>query len=387
MNDWYTYLILFLVGLLVTILTTPLAKRIAWKVNAVDYPSAWRINKQATPRVGGIAIFLGLAGALITQYVGTVYFDWPVVFIPHPSMVIEYRMLAVSVLVMFMVGFLDDVFSLKPLVKFAGQTVAAIIAVASGLVIYEIVDPFGSEAALNIGWIAYPITVLYLVAFANIVNLIDGLDGLAAGISGIVSLSLFVIAIMFGRPDAAALSIALAGCCLGFLRYNFHPASIFMGDCGSNTLGFLLGIVSLLNVSRTAALTTILVPLIFAGVPIIDTFAAIVRRKRGHMSIAQRDKGHIQHRLMQRGYDQRKAAMFVYAWSAFLSIGAILITQVDVIARIVIFIILLLASFLFVHKLHLFEPVLRHHYNKDTQTDEILPADSPVFKEEESAEK
>ena len=374
MASWIPYLMLFAVGLVVTMATTPLAKRLALHLNAIDYPDARRINTVPIPRMGGLAIFCGLIAALITQYIGTVYFGWPVVLVPHYSLAINYHLLALSVLVIFLTGLVDDVRSLTPLQKLAGQLVAACLAAASGLLIGNIVNPFG-PGELDLGWIAYPITVVYLVAFANVINLIDGLDGLAAGITAIASLSLFVFALLAGRVDAAALAIALAGCCIGFLRFNFHPASIFMGDSGALTLGFLLGVIALLGVRRTAALTTLIVPLIVAGVPIIDTFAAIVRRKRGHTGIAQADKGHIQHRLIKQGFDQRQAALFIYGWCILLSVGAFAITQVERAPRIVIFVVLVAISVVFIKRLHLFEPVLRHHYNPKTHTDELIPTD------------
>ncbi len=383
MTTWLPFLMLFLIGLVVTVLTTPLARRLAWRLNAVDYPGARRINSVPVPRMGGLAIFCGLIAALVAQYVGTTYFGWPVVFIPHPTMEINYPLLGVAVLVVFLTGLADDLKSLKPLQKLAGQVVAACIAAAAGLLIGNIVNPFG-HGELSLGWLAYPITVVYLVAFANIINLIDGLDGLAAGITAIASASLFVLTLMSGRLDAAALAIALSGCCVGFLRYNFNPASIFMGDSGALTIGFLLGIVALLGVTRTAALTTLIVPLIVAGVPIIDTFAAIVRRKRGHTSIGQADKGHIQHRLIDQGFDQRQAVLLIYAWSILLSAGAFAITQVTVGPRIAIFVVLVVVSVGFVIKLHLFEPVLRHYYNPQTHVDAVLPADDPVFEAEDA---
>ena len=227
---------------------------------------------------------------------------------------------------------------------------------------------------------------MYLVAFANIINLIVGLDGLATGISAIAAFAMFGFAALSGRGDAAALSIALFGSTLAFLRFNFHPASIFLGDAGSLLLGFALGTISLLSVSRTAALTSLLIPLIVAGVPILDTLSAIVRRKRAHVSIGQADKGHIHHRLIQEGYDQRQAVLLIYAWCILLALGATVINQVPVEARIFIFILLLVCSAAFAMRLHLFEPVLRHHYNPKTHTDELVTPDDPAFQEEEEAE-
>ena len=379
------YISVALAAFLVTYLATPLAKRIAIRLDAVDYPGTRRINTRPIPRMGGIAIFLGLATALVVQYVGTKQLGWPPALVSHPSMTINYGVLALSVAIMFATGALDDVYQLKPKVKLAGQLLAAVVAVAGGLVISQIVDPLDSGAKLQLGFWGYPVTVFYLVAFSNIINLIDGLDGLATGISAIAALSMFNYALLFGRVDAAALSISLAAGCLAFLRYNFNPASIFLGDSGALMLGFLLGVVSLLNVSRTAALTSMLVPLIVAGVPIIDTFSAIVRRTRAHVSMDVADKGHIHHRLMKEGYNQRQAVLLIYGWCILLAVGASVITQVAVGARIVIFLVLGLLSLAVAKHLHLFEPVLRHHYNETTKEDEIITPDDPAFEEEARA--
>ena len=380
-----THIYVALTAFAVTFVTVPLAKRIAIKLDAVDYPSARRINKRPVPRMGGIAIFLGLAAALAVQYVGTTCFGWPPVLISHPSMNINYGVLALGVAVVFATGAVDDVVQLTPKAKLAGQILGAVIAVASGLSISHVVNPFASGGEINLGWVAYPLTVFYLVAFSNIINLIDGLDGLATGISAIAAFSMYNYALLFGRVDAAALSITLVAACLAFLRYNFHPAKIFLGDSGALMLGFLLGVISLLNVSRTAALTSLLVPLIVAGVPIIDTFSAIVRRRRAHVGMDVADKGHIHHRLIQEGYNQRQAVVLIYCWCILLAVGATVITQVSVAARVVIFLLLGLLSFAVAVHLHLFEPVLRHHYNPKTRRDEIVTPDDPAFAEEERA--
>lgn len=376
--NWLECGTLFLVALIATATLVPVAKKLAVRLDAIDYPSARRVNTRPTPRLGGVAIFLGLTVCLAVLLSGMLFWGWPNPFVSHPSLSINYPGVAIGVAAMFAVGVVDDVKGLNPKPKLAGQVIAACIVAGSGLLLSSIYNPF-EGGFIEFGWLSYPLTVFYLVAFANIINLIDGLDGLAAGITAIASISLFVLTLMSGRLDAAALAVALAGCCVGFLRFNFNPASIFMGDSGALTLGFLLGVVALLGVTRTAALTTLIVPLIVAGVPIIDTFAAIIRRRRGHTSIGQADKGHIQHRLISQGFNQRQAVLLIYAWSILLSIGAFAITQVTLGPRIAIFVVLVVVSVAFVVKLHLFEPVLRHYYNPETHVDAILPADDPVF--------
>ena len=352
--SYIPYLCVAAAAFITTFLTVPLVKRLAIKLDAVDYPSKRRINTKPIPRLGGTAVFLGLVVACTVQILGTWYLGWP------------------------------PVFQLTPKQKLAGQVLAALIACMGGLRIGVIVNPF-APGEIMLGWLAYPITVVYLVAFTNIINLIDGLDGLATGICGIASFTMFSVAVLSGRIDAAALSIALFGSCLAFLRYNFNPASIFLGDSGSLLLGFALGSISLLNVSRTAALTSLIIPLIVAGVPIIDTFSAIVRRKRAHISIGQADKGHIHHRLIQEGYNQKQAVLLIYAWCIMLSAGAAAINQVEVPMRVLIFTVLAIGSAAFAKHLHLFEPVLRHHYNKRTHEDELVTPDDPAFKQEEQA--
>lgn len=381
--DWIPFSSLFAAALLTSLAATPLARRIAVKLGAIDKPTGRRVNKVPVPRMGGIAIFCGIAAAFAVQYVGTMFLGWPVVLVPSPKLRVNYWMLVLAFCVIFTTGLLDDKFSLKPAQKLAGQVLAAVIAVAGGLVIGDISSPLGPEF-ISLGWLAYPVTVTYLVAYVNIINLIDGLDGLAAGISAIASFTMFVLSVMAGRLDAAALSIAVTGSSLGFLRYNFHPASIFMGDSGSLTLGFALGCSSLLSVTRFAGLTTIIVPLVIAAVPILDTLSAIVRRTRAHVSIGQADRGHIHHRLMDEGFDQRQAVLVMYAWTLMLCLGSVVMTQVGTWPRVGIFCALAAASFLFAHKLHLFEPVLLHHYNPRTGKDELIsPADDAFEAEAE----
>ena len=383
-NPTEHYPLLFLVALLATLLATPLAKCIAQHLGAIDKPDERRINKVPIPRMGGIGIALGLVAAVAVQVAGTKLLGWPTVFVPHMQLQgVDYKLLTVAVVIVFLTGAIDDVRNLKPRQKLLGQILAACVAAASGLVIGNVANPFTAEL-IPIGWLAYPITVVYLVAFTNVINLIDGLDGLAAGITAISCAAMFYLSYEAHQIDAAVLACILAGCCLGFLRYNFNPASIFMGDCGSNMLGFLLGVIALLGVNRVAAATTLIVPLVIAGVPIIDTFAAIVRRRRGHTAISQADTGHIQHRLIKQGFDQMQAALMIYGWSILLAAGAIIMTKVALPLRFVVFILLVSVSAVFIRKLHLFKPVLLHRYNPKTHTDEIVSAEQV---EEESASK
>lgn len=380
MEWWESYLYLFVVALVVALIATPFARKLAFKLDAVDYPGKRRINKKPIPRMGGVAIFVALAIAAAVQYWGTTQLGWrPVV--NSLGYGLNYPILMTGFVIIFATGVIDDVNGLTPGGKLAGQLVAAIFAAVAGLVIGNVVNPV-DNSALVMGWLSYPITVLYLVAYVNVINLIDGLDGLATGISCIAGFTMFILSIMAGRLDAAALSIALAGATLGFLRYNFHPASIFLGDSGSLLLGYSLGVISLLTVRRIAGLTTMIVPIVVAGIPIMDTFSAIIRRKRAHVSVSTADRGHIHHRLIDEGFDQKQAVVLIYGWTAMLCGGSIIMTQVELVPRIAIFVMLVAASFMYAARLHLFRPVLLHHYNPDTGEDELVSPGNPAFEEE-----
>ena len=379
---WVPYVAVFASALVTAVVVTPLAGKIAWKLDAVDYPSARRINKKPIPRMGGIAVFAGIVVAFLVQFLGTVYLGWSTVLQPSSHLEgIDYRYLIAGFALIFATGLVDDKYHLRPLQKLVGQVLAASVAVAGGLVIGEIVNPF-AYTLIDLGWAAYPITVVYLVAYVNIFNLIDGLDGLASGIAAIAGFTMFVLALLQYRPDAATLAIALVGAALGFLRCNFHPATIFLGDSGSLLIGFALGTVSLLSVTRIAGFTTIIVPLVIAGMPIVDTFSAIIRRRRAGISIGHADRGHIHHRLLDDGFDQRQAVLMMYAWTGALCVGTLAMTQVNVLPRVIIFVFLVVGSAAIAFKLHLFEPVLLHHYNKKTGQDELVTPEDPAFEKE-----
>ena len=378
---WLPFLAVFAASFLVTLATTPLARRIAWRLRAVDYPAARRVNKRPVPRMGGIAIVCGLVAGELVQALGVAFLGWPRVFVPVARQTVNYWLLFLSFLVIFLTGLVDDKFTLTPRQKLLGQVVASVVAVASGLVIDEIVNPL-QNSVIHLGLAAMPITVVFLVAYTNIFNLIDGLDGLASGIACIAGLTMWIVSTISGRLDAAVLAIMISGTTLAFLRYNFHSASIILGDSGALLIGFALGTVSLLSVSRVSGLTAIIIPLVVAGIPIIDTFSAIVRRGRAHVSIGHADKGHIHHRLMSVGLGQRQTALVIYAWTAALCVGSVVMTQVEVFPRICIFVALVVASGAFASRLRLFRPVLLHHRDSKTGEDELVTPQDPAFEQE-----
>lgn len=364
--NWLEYAVLFLVAGVVTIALVPVAKRLAIRFDAIDYPSARRVNMLPVPRLGGVAIFGGIVAALVCLMIGMQFFGWSNPFMPHDGIEVNYVGVLIGIAFMFTVGVVDDVVDLSPKVKMAGQVVAACIVAASGLLLSDIHNPIG-EGYVEFGWVSYPLTVFYLVAFANVINLIDGLDGLAAGITAISATTILVFAVVTHRPDAAMISVLLLGACIGFLKDNFYPASIFMGDSGALLLGFALGIISLFAVARSALFVSLLVPILAAGVPILDTFFAIVRRKREHRPIDEADKGHIHHRLMKAGLSQRTTVLIMWAWTAMLALCGMVITVADNLVRIPIFIVAAGVTVYAIVKLRLLGDSLSHHFNPCTK--------------------
>lgn len=360
--DWLEYGVLFAVAAVVTIALTPLARKLAIKLDAIDYPSARRVNMLPIPRMGGVAIFGGILAALSVAGFGVYAFGWVDPFIDYNGIEVNYWGVLLGTVLIFLVGAVDDVVDLNPKAKMLGQIVAACVVAGSGLLFSSIHNPFG-EGYIEFGWVAYPLTVFYLVAFANVINLIDGLDGLAAGITGISAITILLFAVLTGRFDAALFSVILVGVCAGFLKSNFFPASIFMGDSGALLLGFSLGVISLFAVARSALFVSLLVPILAAGVPILDTFFAIVRRKREHRPIDEADKGHIHHRLMRAGFSQRATVLIMWAWTALLAACGVIITWADNLVRIPIFLIACAVTAYAIVKLRLLGDALSHHFN------------------------
>lgn len=360
--DWLEYGVLFAVAAVVTIALTPLARKLAIKLDAIDYPSARRVNMLPIPRMGGVAIFGGILAALAVAGFGVYAFGWVDPFIDYNGIEVNYWGVLLGTVLIFLVGAVDDVVDLNPKAKMLGQIVAACVVAGSGLLFSGIHNPIG-EGYIEFGWVAYPLTVFYLVAFANVINLIDGLDGLAAGITGISAITILLFAVLTGRFDAALFSVILVGVCAGFLKSNFFPASIFMGDSGALLLGFSLGVISLFAVARSALFVSLLVPILAAGVPILDTFFAIVRRKREHRPIDEADKGHIHHRLMRAGFSQRATVLIMWAWTALLAACGVIITWADNLVRIPIFLIACAVTAYAIVRLRLLGDALSHHFN------------------------
>ncbi len=310
------------VALLLSLITTPIVKSLAQKWGAVDVPKDnRRMHDHPIPRMGGLAIFFG--------FVLSVILFLP--FLGEEGLDPQVRGMLLGAVVIVVLGIFDDIYALPALPKLIVQIVAAIIAVASGNLIEVISNPniFSADPYWELGWLSYPVTVIWIVAVTNAVNLIDGLDGLACGVSTISSMTMLVIALAMAEPQVAILMAALAGGCLGFLPYNLNPAKIFMGDTGSTFLGFVLGVVSIQGLFKYYMLISFVVPFLMLGLPIFDTCFAFIRRIAHGQSPMHADRSHIHHRLIDMGLSQKQAVAVLYVISAILGLSAVVLTTLS----------------------------------------------------------
>jgi len=314
---------------------TPFVIHWAEKVKAIDVPKdTRRVHKKPTPLLGGLSIYFAcLIGILL--------------YVPLNQKIIG--VLAGATLIVIC-GYFDDIKPLSAKTKFAVQIIAAIIAMYSGVRIDRITNPLDFIIEGNwieLGVFAYPVTLFWIVGLTNAFNLIDGLDGLAAGLSAISSVTLMVVALLTGPEEAyiIVMTAILAGSILGFLPYNFNPAKIFMGDTGAMFLGYMLSVISVLGVLKSATALSMLVPIFAMGLPIFDTLFAMIRRFASGRSMVEADKGHLHHRLLAKGYSQKKAVLTLYSISAVLGAGAVALVETKLkTAYILVFVVFLLAS-------------------------------------------
>ncbi|OZU88385.1 undecaprenyl-phosphate alpha-N-acetylglucosaminyl 1-phosphate transferase [Virgibacillus indicus] len=321
--------IAFFIALLGSFLLTYPVKKLAVKIGAVDLPNYRKIHKNVTPRLGGLAIFAG-------TFLGVLYLD------PSHVYITEILMGAIVIII---TGALDDRFSIRPVVKLTGQLVAASFLISSGLIIERITLPV--IGMIDLGFFSVIITVFWVVGITNAINLIDGLDGLATGVTTIALTSIFIMAIIDVQILVAYLSITLIGANLGFLRHNFYPAKIYMGDSGSNFLGYMIAVVSMLGLFKNIALFSFIIPIIVLAVPIFDTLFAIVRRAYNKESIMNADNKHIHYQLLAAGYSHRKTVLIIYAFSALFGVMAILFSNASITLTMVITIFILFLLHIF----------------------------------------
>ncbi len=308
--------ILAVVSIIISAALTPVVKKFAVKIKAIDVPKDnRRIHKKPIPLLGGLAIYFSFVLTLILK-------TGPL------SSSEKGTILGATIIVLG--GFLDDKFEIRPWQKLVFQIAAALSLTVYGVNIIRITNPTASiEPYVNVGILAIPLTVIWVVGITNALNLIDGLDGLAAGVALISAVTILIIALINERMSAAILTTILSGAILGFLPYNFNPASIFMGDTGAQLLGFLLAAISIEGAMKSAAAFAIAVPILALGIPIYDTLFAMIRRKINGKPIMQADKGHLHHRLLDMGLSQKQAVIIMYLTSAVLGSFAIIAMQIS----------------------------------------------------------
>ena len=321
----------FIVSFAFTFATTPLVRRFAFKIGAIDIPKDnRRMHKKPTPRIGGLAIIFGFT-------VATLCFA-------QPSRQL-YGTLAGAAIIAVM-GVIDDCKNLPAKLKFVIQIIAALVVVFAGDIK---IDVFTNPNFLSDNpywvlpeWLSVTLTVIWIVFITNAVNFIDCLDGLAAGVSAIMSISLVFISIRVGEYSIAILGIALMGSCFGFLPFNFNPAKIFMGDTGSTFLGFMLATLSIQGVFKSYAVISFAVPLLILGLPLFDALFAMIRRILRGQSPMTADRGHLHHRLVDMGFSQKQTVFILYAISGVLGITAVLLAESGVLRALLLVICVLI---------------------------------------------
>lgn len=293
---------------------TPIVKNFALKVGAIDVPTdERRMHRHPIPRMGGLAIFIGFLLSVVL----------------FADLTKQVQGILVGAIIVAALGAVDDLISLKPMAKLLGQSVAAVVAISHGVIIHLFTNPniFSVNEFILLEGLALPITFLWIVGVTNAVNLIDGLDGLACGVSAIASLTMFAVALLVAESNVAVLLAALMGACLGFLPYNMNPAKVFMGDTGALLLGYLLATLSVVGMFKFYAIVTFIVPVLALALPLLDTLFAIVRRVLRGQSPFTPDRGHLHHRLVDLGLNHKQAVALMYAISALLGLCAVVVVS------------------------------------------------------------
>lgn len=327
---WGNIAISFLLAFIVSFMVTPYSIKIAEKIGAIDIPKDdRRMRKKSIPKLGGLAVITGFAISLI-YLISVMNIEGSINLFDENLYFKKLIGVGIGVIIITITGVIDDTKTLKPLQKLFGQVLAAIIAVAFGIQISPADIPFvqNMELANEISMI---VTVIWIVGITNAINLIDGLDGLSSGIALISCISLLIIFALNYSPMIAILMItSLIGALVGFLPFNFSPAKTFIGDTGSNFLGYILSIVSILGVAKTYTAVVIALPMLVLGLPIFDVVWAIIRRVikgKSIKAIFKADKGHLHHRLIAKGFSQKQAVLVMYAMSAALGLFAIILLE------------------------------------------------------------
>ena len=296
---------------MISYVATKKKKKLAFKIGAVDVPKDnRRMHKKPIPRLGGLAIVIAF---LLCSFL----------FVKLDS---QMQGILLGAIIILVVGVLDDCLALPALPKFFAQIAAGTIVVLHGCSVRYVTNPF-SAVPIDLGWLAGPVTVFWIVLMTNAVNFIDGLDGLAVGVSAISTATMLVIALLLGNESVAIILAALLGSCLGFIPYNFNPAQIFMGDTGSTFLGFILASLSIQGLFKMYAVISFMVPFLILGVPFFDVSFAVIRRLAKGQNPMTADRGHIHHRLIDMGLSQKQSVAIVYMLTGVLGLAAVLLAN------------------------------------------------------------
>ena len=327
---WGDIAIAFLLAFITTFVVTPHTMRLAKKVGAIDIPNDRRVNKKPMPRLGGLAVISGFLVSIIYLFI-TTSIEGKLNLFGEENYYIKMIGFFVGILVLGITCYIDNVKGIPSLVKLTAQIIASIIVVACGIRIENISIPFTEGKIVISGIFSYIITVCWIIGITNAINLIDGLDGLSSGVTLISCLSLLMVFALNGSPLIAIVLItALAGALVGFLPFNFSPAKTFIGDTGSNFMGFSLAIISILGVAKTYTALVLIAPIIILGMPIFDTIFAIFRRiikGKSIKAVFKPDKGHLHHKLMAKGYTQKQAVLIMYGITAILGMFAVILLE------------------------------------------------------------
>ena len=327
---WGDIAIAFLLAFITAFVLTPHTMRLAKKVGAIDIPNDRRVNKKPMPRLGGLAVICGFLVSTIYLLI-IMNLEHSIDLFGEEQYWLKMLGFFIGIVILGITCFIDDSKGIPSWAKLMAQIIAAVIVVACGIRIEYINLPFFDDKIWFNDWFSYILTVCWIIGITNAINLIDGLDGLSSGITLISCISLLIIFTLNNSPIIAVLLItALAGAIVGFLPFNFSPAKTFIGDIGSNFLGFSLAIISILGVAKTYTAIVLIAPIIVLGFPIFDTLYAIIRRiikGKSLKAVFKADKGHLHHRLMKRGYSQKQAVLILYGLTATLGMFAIILLE------------------------------------------------------------
>jgi len=322
LGPYKTYLTIAALSFLISWILTPWIAKLAFRVGAIDIPNERKVHKNPMPRLGGLAIFAGMCMPWFGLYVVENFVS--ITFQNYERILL--KLIGTSILILGL-GIYDDIRGANARQKFFVQFAVASFLYLSGLQITVLSNPFG--APIQLQWLSFPITVLWIVGITNAINLLDGIDGLATGVTGCIAMSLAVINIAHGNVIVALLTLSLAGACLGFLPHNFSPARIFLGDTGSLFMGYMLAGIGIISLFKVTTLSFIAVPFLVFGLPLYDTLSVMLRRARAGAPLFSADRSHLHHRLLALGWGQRDAALFLCAISAFMGAFAVFLTLND----------------------------------------------------------